>query len=560
MAQPYKQRSIYRRTTLAAFASVMVAFTILSLVYYGVMNERVYRLQCDHMYTVAMALRSDIEAQTSGHESSQVELSEKIDLLSESTRAYIWLVRTDGLILHASQIPDPIAKLCRRLTGGLMQMPLSLVGSRHLSDNGILLRNSELARLIAEDGVDWISVYLPIRNGLGNQTAVLQLHLPYVDQYNWRWFITNGVGVAFLVALIISIALTLILMNYLTMPLEALAKAAGRVTLGDYSVRVRYSDIEQIQSAEDLEGVDEITRLMVTFNAMVARLESVNAEQRDMISCISHDMKTPLTSIIGFSDALIDGTIPAERQAKYLDIIRQEALRLKNLLTDMNQETQIENQGTQNFQDFDIQDVFVRTINSLENQLGAKALSVEVQFAAGKEERLYVTGDEEQISRVVYNLISNATKFCRPHDTLRVTTEYDPGSLFVRCSVEDSGPGIPEDKRTQIFGRFYKLDKSRGNREGSGLGLYICRKILANHGQQIYATKSQDLGGARFVFTLPAAKRQKERKVEKPKGLKALVWKFGEEKAERDAERASKAERAAKPERTDKADKPDVGE
>ena len=126
--------------------------------------------------------------------------------------------------------------------------------------------------------------------------------------------------------------------------------------------------------------------------------------------------------------------------------------------------------------------------------------------------------------RQVYNLISNATKFCRNNDVVRVSTAYPEGAMFVTCTVEDSGPGVPPDKRNQVFARFYKLDKSRGNREGSGLGLYICRKILAKHGQQIYVTQSNDLGGAKFVFTLPAAGDQQHIKDDKAKTSRRLFF------------------------------------
>lgn len=526
MAKKGRRHSIYKSTALAAFASVMVAFGILSFVYYGIMNDRVSRLQSSRVYTLATTLRDEIEKVYSEN-TSRLTLNDRIDLLAKSSHAIIWLVRSDGIIIHASELPTKVIANCQNLGGGLYQLPDKYIGSNISSRDGVVLQNSEYTKLFSSKGLEWITAMLPVSNDHDTSTAqaILQVHLPSLDQYNLHWFLTNGFGIAFLVALIISIALTLILMNYLTLPLEALVDAANKVMLGDYSVRVCYSDMDTFDTLDNAgsEG-DDVMKLMLTFNAMVARLEAVSGEQRDMISCISHDMKTPLTSIIGFTEGILDGTIPYGRQEKYLRIIQQEALRLKNLLADMNQEVLIENSVSNNFNDFDINAVFVRTINSLENQLREKNLSVEMQLEGKNEAPLFVTGDVEQISRVVYNLISNATKFCRNNDVVRVSTAYPEGAMFVTCTVEDSGPGVPPDKRNQVFARFYKLDKSRGNREGSGLGLYICRKILAKHGQQIYVTQSNDLGGAKFVFTLPAAGDQQHIKDDKAKTSRRLFF------------------------------------
>lgn len=498
-----KRFSIYLKTTLATFASVMVAFTILSLVYYGVMNDRVYRVQVARLASTSTALRLTLEERLAAGQEVGVQMTEQVDLVARASNAYVWLVRNDGVIIHATSLPETVLAQCRTLPGGMKQLPQNLTASEGLPTKGLVLQNSDFARILGpqENPVRWISVLLPVRDPHKQPVAVLQFHVPISDAYDWRWFLTNGVGVAFLVAVVISIALSLILMNSMTLPLEALAQAAHQVTLGDYGVRVRYSGIERIQSPEEIQESDEITKLMVTFNAMVARLEVVNAEQRDLISCLSHDMKTPLTSIIGFTEGILDGTVTPDRQERYLKIIQTEALRLKHLLDDLSQERMIESRGTDHFSVFNLQVLIEQTLSSLEQQIQDKQLVVQTRW--GRPD-LQAFGDEEQIQRVVYNLINNATKFCPLGSTLRLSADCPSGGQVLRVTVEDSGPGIPEAIGAKVFDRFYKLDKTRGNREGSGLGLYICRKILGAHGQQIYVTKSQDLGGARFVFTLPA--------------------------------------------------------
>lgn len=508
------QKSIYKRTTLATFVSVMVAFTILSLVYFSVMNDRVLKLQSNHIYNLALNLKNDIERSTRHGKEQQTSVQERVDLMAAASGSYIWLVRRDGVIIHASELPAGVIENSRVFESGLIQLPLQYSGDASLSNSGIVLRNSDYTTLFARPGVNWVSVILPLLSSDSGPQAVLQVHYPFSDQYNWRWFFTNGMSVAFIVALLISVGLTVILMNYIAAPLEALAEAAHRVTLGDYSVRVDYGDLTKYQHGTDLNDIDEMAKLVLTFNEMVERLDLVNMEQRDMISGISHDMKTPLTSIIGFTEGILDGTIPLERQQRYLDIIRQEAMRLKNLLADMDQERLIEDRGTANFSEFSINSIFLHTLDSLEKQIQEKQLEIQLHLGQETGRDLAVIADEEQISRVVYNLVSNAVKFCREGDKIRITTARPQGSSLVRCIVEDSGPGIPEENRNQVFGRFFKLDKSRGNREGSGLGLYLCRKTLAQHGQQIFLNASPDLGGARFIFTLATAHPQAEAKAQ----------------------------------------------
>lgn len=488
----------------------MVAFTILSLIFYSSMRQRVYHLQCERLYSVSYALRNEIQDVLEGGGNQNVQLAEKVNLVADASRCVVWLVRQDGVLLHASELPESAAKQFQSLAGGLYQIPKEYIGIQELRSDGLVLQHSIYSKLFERKNTEWITALQPIYGDQSEVVAVLQLHLPFVDEYGWHWFLTNGVGVALLVALVIAIGLTLFLMQYLTRPLEALAKAAHRVSLGDYTVRLDLGESGEACEIRSLPEQDDLTKLMIAFNEMVAKLEVVNAERRDMISCLSHDMKTPLTSIIGFSEGILDGTVPESNRERYLNIIRQEALRLKNLLSDINEEQMLENRGTQNFTDFDLSVVLKETAASLENQILEKQLQVEFALSPCS----WVTGDEEQIRRVVYNLVSNSVKFCRPADRIRMGVQKESKAPYIRCFVEDSGPGIPEEARAKIFGRFYKLDKSRGNREGSGLGLYICRKILANHGQQIFVTKSPELQGARFVFTLPLANPKTTDKLE----------------------------------------------
>jgi signal transduction histidine kinase len=218
------------------------------------------------------------------------------------------------------------------------------------------------------------------------------------------------------------------------------------------------------------------------------------------MSSISHDLRTPITSIKGFIEGMIDGTVPPDRYQHYLDIVKQEVLRLQSLVQTIFEAALLESGSGLHQSVFDINVLIKEDVIGLESLLTEKNLGVQTDFLEEQQGRLMVTGDREAISRVIYNIISNAIKFTPDDGIIALTTRRTSRSREIEVIIEDSGAGIPEQDMPYIFDRFYKADKSR-NVKGSGLGLYISRTILTAHGQRIHASRSE-LGGAKFSFTL----------------------------------------------------------
>ena len=243
--------------------------------------------------------------------------------------------------------------------------------------------------------------------------------------------------------------------------------------------------------------------LVKIFNRMVEQIERGNSEQTDFIASISHDLRTPLTSIKGFINAILDGTIPAEKQDHYLGIVQNEVNRLSDLVSDMNSIILLDNDiDPNNFEEFNINETIIETVQGTEILLQEKDIAVQTNIQSGSK-AVIVYGDQREISRVIYNLVTNAIKFVPDKEGIISINVDVQGRDIVLITIEDNGPGIAQDKLSHVFDRFYKVDHSRTDRSGSGLGLYICKRILQKHGQSIFAEKSESLGGAKFEFTLP---------------------------------------------------------
>ena len=270
-------------------------------------------------------------------------------------------------------------------------------------------------------------------------------------------------------------------------PINEMADAALKFAHGDFSVRVT-------------EGKrnDEIGALAASFNQLAETLENSERRRSDFVANVAHELKTPMTTISGFADGILDGTIPQAQQAKYLSIISSETKRLNRLVRSMLELSRIQSAGRETLlrQSFDAVDVLTKTLVLFEQKITARSLNVDLMIP---EDPMLVYGDADAINQVIYNLLENAIKFSTPGSDLGV-------SLFKRgekayFSIKNHGDTIPPDELALIFDRFHKTDKSRSrDRDGYGLGLYIVKTILNNHGEDITVT-SRD-GVTDFVFSL----------------------------------------------------------
>jgi len=255
-----------------------------------------------------------------------------------------------------------------------------------------------------------------------------------------------------------------------------------------------------------VESEDEIGYLAACLNYMASEIARSEDDQKKFIANVSHDFRSPLTSIRGYLEAMIDGTIPPQMQEKYLNIVLNETNRLTKLTSSLLVLNNLNTKGMLlDKMDFDINQVIRNTAASFEGTCLKKTIAIEMVLTG---DEMYVNADMGKIQQVLYNLIDNAIKFSHDNSVIRVETSQKKNKLFV--SVKDTGIGIPKDDLKLIWDRFYKSDLSRGkDKKGTGLGLSIVKEIINAHNENINLISTEGVG-SEFIFSLSPAKQNDE--------------------------------------------------
>lgn len=499
--RPFQIRTLYTRTVLQLTLAILVVFFVLGAVYYSIVSAGNQRQQAAKLLSAAQAASGIIAGGLDNTgEIADSQINSYVNFTARSTGAIVWVINNRGeLILHTG-LPASVATALSRSDRGYYQLQARYLVTIGSGTSGISLAG-DFNGLFYDTEVSWLSAAYAIPVAGSGYRGEIQLHLPLQAEGLPAFLMTNGLVASFLIAFAIALLINGIISRNITRPIRLLADAADRVARGDLSVRVELP----VRAGPSWLGADrsfvtdDLTVLVNTVNIMIEKLGNQERDRKDFISSVSHDLRTPITSIRGFVEGMLDGTVPPDRYAHYLEIVKQESLRLQTLINTMIEGSLLEGlQITRSV--FNLNDVIKEDVIGLEALLAEKSLDVQTDFLADEQGRLLVLGDREAISRVVYNIVSNAIHFTPADGIIALTTRRSGRAKEIEVIVEDSGPGIPEAEYPYIFDRFYKVDKSRSAR-GSGLGLYICRTILAAHGQRIQVGRS-DLGGARFIFTL----------------------------------------------------------
>ena len=248
-------------------------------------------------------------------------------------------------------------------------------------------------------------------------------------------------------------------------------------------------------------GSDEISELATAFNNMASSLQELEDMRRSFLANVSHDLRTPMTTISGFIDGILDGAIPPDKYDYYLGVIATEVRRLSRLVSTLLDITKLQ-AGERKFkmEAFDICEMARLILISFEQKIDEKKLSVDFNCDS---ERMFVCADRDAIYQVLYNICDNGIKFAFEGGKYEIgITEQNKKTVI---SVFNEGEGIPTEDQKYIFDRFFKSDRSRGlNKTGVGLGMYIARTIIEAHGEKIWL-ESEPGKYCRFTFTLPSA-------------------------------------------------------
>ena len=403
-------------------------------------------------------------------------LSTKLEIIGESAEAYLFFTDNDGRVMIASS-PDKLESLT---------VPEEMMEKIDASDADYYHVFGTLGGML--DGKSYITVS-EMRNEHGQPSGYLFLcssgeQLTQFKQQFWSNFLLSAC-----VMLLCASILTKILMRQLTDPLQKVTDAAQRFGGGDLSVRV-----------EGVEGEGEVADLARTFNRMADNIQMNDNSRGQFMGNIAHELRTPMTTIKGFVDGILDGTIPPEKQRHYLQIVSDETKRLSRLVRSMLDISRLQDQEgipEEKKSRFDMEECAGQVLITFEQKIEGKKLNVDVDMP---EHPVYTLACEDYVTQVIYNLLDNAVKFCPAGGTLGLKIREGGSKVYV--SVSNDGDTIPPEELPLVFDRFHKLDKSRSqNRDGWGLGLYIVKTIVCSHGENISVTSRDDK--TEFTFTMP---------------------------------------------------------
>ncbi|NLU36975.1 MAG: cell wall metabolism sensor histidine kinase WalK [Clostridiales bacterium] len=295
-----------------------------------------------------------------------------------------------------------------------------------------------------------------------------------------------------IISSVLSIIISYFITRLITNPLIEINIVSREIARGNFKRRVK------------VKTKDEIGQLAMSFNAMADSLEKLELMRRSFVANVSHELKSPLTSMRGYIQGVLDHTISREEQDKYLAVALEETDRMNRLINDLLDLSQIQTgQFSMDIKTLDINETIRRVLIACEERINEKGMDVQVEF---DQEVLLAEGDPDRIKQVIINLLDNAIKFNREGGLITLKTWQHKDTVYVK--IADQGPGIPEEEMAHIWEPFYQIDKSRSREKGgTGLGLSIVKKIIEGHGQNIWLNSEEGKGSA-FIFSLKSVKKK----------------------------------------------------
>ncbi len=452
------------------FLSIFCVASITSELMLGRLEENV----SSSLYREASLVSNDYLPSYFTEDLTTFDVRSQLSGMKDYLNANIWLVKRDGTLITSSTL------------AGYPGAPYVIDNFNPVENGSSLYFISNYHDYFQED---MITIITPVTSGFSTE-AYLLIHKPYVDLETERDSLLFPVYVTIFVIFLLSLSILLAFQFFVYRPLRKITEAAQQYALGnlDYEIPINTQD--------------EIGYLSASLNYMSAQLKDMEDYQKKFIANVSHDFRSPLTSIKGYLEAMADGTIPVEMQPRYFKILLFETERLTDLTQDLLTLNQFDTRNLLlNYSSFDIHEAIKNTASSFEGTCRGKHISLELLFAS---KVLNVNADKGKIQQVLYNLLDNAIKFS-PYDSQIVieTTERN-GKVYI--SIKDNGIGIPKKSLNKIWDRFYKTDLSRGkDKKGTGLGLSIVKEIIQAHNENINVISTEGVG-TEFIFSLKKGK------------------------------------------------------
>ncbi|MBQ8804386.1 MAG: HAMP domain-containing protein [Tyzzerella sp.] len=467
-----------RSTLHLKFFIVYIIFGFLSVfcissITKELMMNRLEKETTDTLYQEATELASGYLPSYFANELSISDVRLQLRGMHNYLESSIWFVERDGSMIYSCTL------------NGQNTAPFTVENFNPAENGSELYQIGTYHDYFADDV---ITVIVPVTSGFSTNGYLL-IHKPYEHLELECQSLLEPVWITFAVIYLLSFVFLIAVQFFIYRPLKQITEAAKQYASGnlDYEIPINTQD--------------EIGYLSASLNYMSTQLKDMEDYQKKFVANISHDFRSPLTSIKGYLEAMADGTIPVEMQDRYFKIILFETERLTDLTKDLLTLNEFDTKNLLlNLENFDIHEVIKTTVQSFEGTCTAKRISMELIFAT---KVLNVNADKRKIQQVLYNLLDNAIKFSQADSDITIETTDRNGKIYI--SVKDRGMGIPKKELGKIWERFYKSDLSRGkDKKGTGLGLAIVKEIIQAHNENINVV-STDGVGTEFTFTLQKA-------------------------------------------------------
>lgn len=475
---------MFTRIMSVVMAAILLITVCLTAVAWVALRNQQITARLDHLVGEAediAYLAANLNTGWIMDNSSGTYLNRKAQQVYEEFGAYIAVVDRRGNLMDNTRTAyseDPA--FMESLSGEAISQALSRVVS------------GETIRIQSTVGDDpTFTVGVPFaRNGTVTGAVLIQTKAQRIES-GLNELLWKIIGIAVAVLILSGIAVFLLVRGAMK-PLKGLTEAAETLSNGDFSARV-----------DETRGDREIRALSGTFNNMAEKLNGLEQGRREFVANVSHEFRSPITSIKGFAEGMADGVIPPEEHPKYLRLVADESARLSTLVGDLLQLSRLERETAEpDWTVFDINEMLRTAIIRRVQELDGKNLETECRF---DEEPMPVRADSDRIEQVVINLLDNAIRFTPEGGRILLKTEASGNTVSV--TVADNGPGIPEEDREKIFDRFFTSDRAHTAGKGTGLGLSICKRVMEMHGQSIRLLDTAE--GAAFRFTLEKAEGEK---------------------------------------------------
>ena len=472
------KKTLYLKFVLAYFIFGVFGFIIITTFVPNMTKEHLVREKAESLYSEATLIANTYASGLYTNETSLETVKIQLDSLSVYLNSTIRIINPSGRVVLDTKTPLNVEDVVI-----IEDFDPTITSGSYYTINDFF----------GTFEGDVLSVFAPITSNYKVKGYVVI----NTDMWDIQESCNSLLNISY-ITLAILFLLSLIILIFFTeivyIPLRKITHATEQYAAGNMHYEFQ------------VDSEDEIGYLAACLNFMAKEIARSEDDQKKFVANVSHDFRSPLTSIRGYLEAMIDGTIPPEMYDKYLNIVLNETDRLTKLTNSLLTLNNLNTKGMLlDKTDFDINRVIRNTAASFEGTCRKKTIAIEMVLTG---DVMYVHADMGKIQQVLYNLMDNAIKFSHHDSVIRIETSQKKNKIFV--SVKDTGIGIPKDDQKLIWDRFYKSDLSRGkDKKGTGLGLSIVKEIIAAHGEHINLISTEGVG-SEFIFSLPPSKKNDE--------------------------------------------------